>query len=183
MCAQAITFGCECGKTRCWNGEVCVLLSDYKEIFDKKLTEEQKVLDEAKEKRKAMAKGNEEKVLKKLSNVVVNDTAQQVKNGQSESQNQVADSQKAAQDKNSADGKKTIQEMAQDLKKKVEGKIPPLFLQQEEAKKQAQETVQETSDQAAKKAQQIQKETVKTNEDGKAVGIQIPGLPTISLPN
>jgi hypothetical protein len=66
MCTQALVFSCECGKNRCWNGESCVALKSYKKIFDAEQAEEQKVLNAAKEKRKADALANEEEIMTKL---------------------------------------------------------------------------------------------------------------------
>ncbi len=66
MCTQALVFSCECGKNRCWDGESCVALKSYKKIFDVEQAEEQKVLNAAKEKRKADALAHEEEIMNKL---------------------------------------------------------------------------------------------------------------------
>ena len=66
MCTQALVFSCECGKNRCWDGESCVALKSYKKIFDVEQAEEQKVLNAAKEKRKADALAHEEELMNKL---------------------------------------------------------------------------------------------------------------------
>jgi hypothetical protein len=66
VCTDAITNGCDCGKGRCWNGEVCTSLKSYKEIFAKEQAKEQKILDAAKEKRKALAIENQNKILNDL---------------------------------------------------------------------------------------------------------------------
>ncbi len=29
VCTSALTYGCECGKNRCWNGEKCVAIQEY----------------------------------------------------------------------------------------------------------------------------------------------------------
>jgi hypothetical protein len=51
ICTSAITYGCDCGKGRCWNEKSCVPVAVYKKTFDKKFEEEQKLLQEAKKKR------------------------------------------------------------------------------------------------------------------------------------
>lgn len=44
VAAQVITYSCDCGKGRCWNGETCVAMQDYKKIYDrKKAQEDQKI--------------------------------------------------------------------------------------------------------------------------------------------
>jgi hypothetical protein len=57
---------CDCGKGRCWNGNSCVFLKDYKKIFDQEQAEEQKILDAAKEKRKDAMLQNQVEVMKNI---------------------------------------------------------------------------------------------------------------------
>ena len=65
ICTSALTFGCDCGKGRCWNEKSCVSVKEYKNIFDKKFAEDQKILQEAKQKRQAQYQEN--------TNAIVND--------------------------------------------------------------------------------------------------------------
>jgi len=71
MCSQALTYACDCGKGRCWDGEMCVLMRDYKKIYDKEVKEEQKVLDAAKDKRKEASKESEQKIMVQMLGTVV----------------------------------------------------------------------------------------------------------------
>lgn len=75
ICTGAITNGCECGKGRCWDGETCISIESYKKIFEVEQVEEEKILNEAKEKRKEAAKVNQEAIMNKLiSKAVVADS-------------------------------------------------------------------------------------------------------------
>ncbi len=67
ICTQALVFACDCGKNSCWDGESCVAIKDYKKIFEAKQQEEQKLLDEAKEKRKADALANQAAIMVKFA--------------------------------------------------------------------------------------------------------------------
>ncbi len=66
ICTGAITNGCECGKGRCWDGESCISIESYKKTFAVEQVEEEKILNEAKEKRKEAAKENQEEIMDKL---------------------------------------------------------------------------------------------------------------------
>jgi hypothetical protein len=66
ICTGAITNGCECGKSRCWDGESCISIESYKKNFAAEQVEEEKILNEAKEKRKEAAKANQEEIMDKL---------------------------------------------------------------------------------------------------------------------
>ncbi len=66
MCTQALVFSCDCGKSRCWNGDSCIIASEYKKIFDAEQEKNQKLADEAKEKRKADAAANKAAIMVKF---------------------------------------------------------------------------------------------------------------------
>lgn len=70
ICADSSAFGCDCGKGRCWNGEFCVGMRDYKKVFDREQEEDQKILSEAKAKRAAAAKENRNAIMTKLTSSV-----------------------------------------------------------------------------------------------------------------
>lgn len=53
IAAQALTYACDCGKNRCWNGEHCVLIEDYKKIYDQKYAEERKKIAQERKKRES----------------------------------------------------------------------------------------------------------------------------------
>ncbi|NBR95171.1 MAG: hypothetical protein EBT55_02545 [Proteobacteria bacterium] len=40
VCTSALTYGCECGKNRCWNAEKCVALQDYQVQYQKQQEQE-----------------------------------------------------------------------------------------------------------------------------------------------
>jgi hypothetical protein len=77
ICAEAVTFSCDCGKNKCWNGEKCILTKDYKKIFEVRKAEEKKILDEKKDKRREAAKENQQLVLNNLIKKVAEDKKQQ----------------------------------------------------------------------------------------------------------
>jgi hypothetical protein len=66
VCSDAITYGCDCGKGRCWDGNQCVILRNYKKLFDQEQEKDAKVLSEAKKKRKDEAKANEQAMMEKF---------------------------------------------------------------------------------------------------------------------
>jgi len=66
ICTSAITFGCDCGKGRCWDNKSCVPVTQYKKTFDKNFEEEQKTLQEAKKKRQAEYQANSGAIVEDL---------------------------------------------------------------------------------------------------------------------
>jgi len=67
ICVRASVFSCECSKNHCWNGEECVFIRDYKNFFDVEYAKEQKILEAAKESRKAEALANRQAIIEKLN--------------------------------------------------------------------------------------------------------------------
>ena len=51
IAAQALTYACDCGKGRCWDGDKCAVMQDFKKIYNQKLEKEQKKISEAKKAR------------------------------------------------------------------------------------------------------------------------------------
>ncbi len=51
IAAQVVTFGCDCGKNRCWNGEHCTSLSDFKKIYEANQEKENKKIAQQRKKR------------------------------------------------------------------------------------------------------------------------------------
>ena len=217
MCSQALTYACDCGKGRCWDGEMCVLMRDYKKIYDKEVKEEQKILDAAKDKRKEALKESEQKIMIQMLGTVVagkiinvDPKAQSSSNVEKfyekdliEKSKQIVDDLKNPKDQTPAPAAASPQIQAapnpagttqieanpagithidanpvansQNTKKEdvKEFKVPPFFLQQEEAKEK------EKQGQAAK--------DVKTNAEVDKTKINkakpgISNLPEISLP-
>jgi hypothetical protein len=195
ICTQALIYGCDCGKNRCWNGEKCVLQKNYKETYDLEIAAEKKSLDKAKEERKIAAKENEQKIISKF---VVQDPNNQNSNNQNsnnqnsiESTPQALQITKAPQTTQSNQAAKTAQ-MLQDAITVIQpnslGKND-LDLANEELNSQPDQKVKEIDlppffQKRQQKAAQNQaneinsaKETTKSPKS-----LEIPGLPEISLP-
>lgn len=96
ICTSAVTFGCDCGKGRCWNEKSCASVAQYKKVFDKKFEEEQKLQQESKNKRKAEADANAGKIVDDLiakngTRTSTSDVAGAVKNNYNEFYNKNVD--------------------------------------------------------------------------------------------
>ena len=66
IAAQALTYACDCGKGRCWNGDRCVLMSDYKKQYDELQEKQSKKIAEARKNRENEYKENSNKRLREL---------------------------------------------------------------------------------------------------------------------
>ncbi|GDX35647.1 hypothetical protein LBMAG18_01580 [Alphaproteobacteria bacterium] len=66
VCSQARTFGCDCGKGKCWNNEKCVAVLEYKKVFDEMRQQEIDLMSEAKKKRVAKAKKYQQDLIKRM---------------------------------------------------------------------------------------------------------------------
>lgn len=66
VCSQARTFGCDCGKGKCWNDEKCIAVLEYKKIFDEMRQQEADFMSEAKKKRVAKAKKYQQDLIKRM---------------------------------------------------------------------------------------------------------------------
>ena len=66
ICDRSLQFSCDCGVARCWSNNNCLLISDYKKIYQRKLAKEQARLEKDKIARQAMAKANAEIITQKL---------------------------------------------------------------------------------------------------------------------
>jgi len=66
VCTYARTFGCDCGKGKCWNGEECVGVIAYKKIFDDLKLREFEEMSQAKKKRIAEAKKYQQDLIKRM---------------------------------------------------------------------------------------------------------------------
>ncbi len=69
VCSYAITFGCDCGKNRCLFEDKCIHVNEYKKIYENQNLENEKTLNEIRDKRKNVAKKFENDYLSKLSGV------------------------------------------------------------------------------------------------------------------
>lgn len=66
ICDTSLAISCDCGEKRCWNGKACVMNSDYKKIYDKKVKERQEKIAKEKEARKQDFQAQRQEILKKL---------------------------------------------------------------------------------------------------------------------
>ncbi|MBM3579927.1 MAG: hypothetical protein FJX34_04060 [Alphaproteobacteria bacterium] len=149
MCAQVVTSGCDCGKSRCWNDEKnsCVALRDYKKIFDARRAEEKERLEAEKKQREEEAKEDQAEMARNLSKQeAANNQAAPTQSGKESVIEKLLDKPTAATPPAPVAGEPVVE-------------IPPLFLQQQKAKEEAEK---KKSDSPAAPA--------------------IPGLPVIPLP-
>ncbi len=182
ICTQNTIYACDCGKGRCWNGETCVSLESYKKIYEAKVDKERKILDEAREKRKALAKESEQAILAKLmkkdekaasspssptSNATqLQQNAQKIRGALIPSANTDNDEIPPLSPEQEAALKKRIQN------RRENATVPPLFLQREQAK-QALSNLQNQGSDQAKTSQ-----TAPNQENS-----TLPELPVVPLPN
>jgi hypothetical protein len=66
VCTYARTFGCDCGKGKCWNGEECVGVLVYKKIYDNLKQREFEEMSQAKKKRIAEAKKYQQDLVRRM---------------------------------------------------------------------------------------------------------------------
>lgn len=195
VCTDSSAYGCDCGKGRCWNGEACMSLQDYKKIFDKEQEEEQKILAEAKQKRKEAAQENEKEMMAKIISQIPATSLTPDPNSPIQPNNNLAQFYQDKDAKTPPPAEKPLDTkvVQKDATKTDEvpviglpgtiapsqntppapsgnPKIPPLFLQQQKAKEDAAA--------AAKTPSQTQG-TTQSNTSGSVP----PGLPEIPLPN
>lgn len=55
ICAWKITYACDCGKGKCWDGRSCVAMKKYEKFYNKQEEKERKIVEEARQKRKIQA--------------------------------------------------------------------------------------------------------------------------------
>lgn len=72
ICTTVTVYGCECGKSRCWNDEKksCVALNDYKKIFNAKKEKEKEIAAAARKKREEESQENQQGMLNNFINNV-----------------------------------------------------------------------------------------------------------------
>ena len=69
ICTQAITYACECGKNKCWNGERCSAMQDYQKIFAVRQAREKERLAIAKRARQELLEENTDSI---IGNIIEN---------------------------------------------------------------------------------------------------------------
>lgn len=155
VCAQAITYGCDCGKGRCWDGETCVMLKDYKKIFDIEKEEEEKILAEARKQRQEAAKANEKSIMSGLINKTA--TAEQSPPNSNQANNSAVATEKV------------VPESSPIVIDTGNVKIPEMFLRQEKEKQAEMDKKNQTKE--------------KDQKENSAPMLTLPGLPIVPLPN
>lgn len=55
ICEWRITYACDCGKGRCWDGSVCIAMGEYEDVYAKQQEKERRIIEEAKQKRRIQA--------------------------------------------------------------------------------------------------------------------------------
>ena len=58
ICAKTLTFGCDCGPTRCWYENKCITIASYKKIFAKKSEEDERNLEAKRREREERIKND-----------------------------------------------------------------------------------------------------------------------------
>jgi hypothetical protein len=182
ICTEESNYACDCGKGRCWNGEACVSLESYKKIYETKKAKEQKILDQAKDKRQAEAKESQQAILAKLTkkdnNAAASKPAPAAAAAPAQPQPVVTKTPATASANNDTIPPLSPQQEAA-LKNQAPSKtgsatVPPLFLQQEQAKQAAASSQNPAPNQAAN--------TQPAPTPSPANSIP-PGLPVVPLPN
>ncbi len=201
FCSRKVEFGCDCGFNRCWNGDSCVGMAKYQEVYDKKKAEEDKMIAEVREKRKADFEANQQLMLEYLVSQSLssvnsenpqdpqNPEAQQAKPNNNLAEfykdfnpnpivpnininpNKVVNNQAPTQQPIKISPAKTI-----DIPVSGSPKIPPLFLQQQKEKEAA-----EAKKQAEAKKDDEKKKDTKEDSGSKSSEESSP-LPFIPLP-
>lgn len=194
ICTQALNYGCDCGKNRCWNGETCVTQKSFKRIFDAEKEKEKAKLAEAKRRRQAVAQENQDVIMSKLINkIAIDNEATDLANINKANAASAAASMEirnAPQEIIAAPPPPVVQNITQQRPSTAAtttSSIPPFFAQQEE--KKAQQMAAEAAAKAAiEKAlatgqaanPQATTTTKSTKED--PLVLTLPGLPVIPLP-
>ncbi len=66
IAAQVLTYACDCGKSKCWNGDKCVAMLDYKKVFDQKQEAERAKMAEAKKARHQAYQNNSSAIIQAM---------------------------------------------------------------------------------------------------------------------
>lgn len=66
MCAQALTYSCDCLEDGCFDGEKCVKIADYKYLYQEIKAKEKALLDKQRQERESKFKQNRVRILQRL---------------------------------------------------------------------------------------------------------------------
>lgn len=202
FCSRKVEFGCDCGYGRCWDGISCIETVKYQRIYEQKKAEEDKLLAEAREKRKADFEANQQLMMEYLiSQTLANADNANAQNPQDPNAPPAPPNNNLAEFYKNYNSNPMMQNLSNNPNQVVNNsapirqpvvvkpaetleipvsespKIPPLFLQQQKAKEGAE----------AKKLAETKKDDEKkkdTNEDNKSKSEEESSpLPFIPLPN
>lgn len=194
ICTQALSYGCDCGKNRCWNGETCVTQKSYKRIFDAEKEKENAKLAEAKKRRRAAAQENQDAIMSKLlGKIAIDNEATDLANATKANvaAAMAMDTPLPPQEIVAVAPPPVVQNVTQQKPPTTAANIPPFFAQQEEKKAQqmaAEAAAKAAIEKALATAQAANppattttaQTTKKTTED--PAMMTLPGLPVIPLP-
>lgn len=142
ICTMALTYGCDCGVDRCWQGDKCVTIEEYKKTYEIKAAEEQDNLEQLKKKRRLEFEENRRRIVEKFKNSssIQNHILQAKAANKSMNESESSSKKEGNSDPNPlADlmkqGAQKIQEV-KDSKTKQKFSIPEFFLRKQEAEKQ-----------------------------------------------
>lgn len=99
---QVVTYACDCGKNKCWNGEKCVLMQEYKQLFDKRQEKNKRKIEEAKNARSEEYRENSNERLQGLISKVVADPNNSNNQNSNNNMAQFSDKLPADSNKNSS---------------------------------------------------------------------------------
>lgn len=66
VCTYARTFGCDCGRGKCWSGNECMAVIEYKKVFDKMKIQEFEEISKLKLKRIVEAKKYQQDLIRRM---------------------------------------------------------------------------------------------------------------------
>lgn len=190
ICTQALNYGCDCGKNRCWNGETCVTQKSFKRIFDAEQEKENAKLAVAKRRRREAAEENQDVVMSKLINQIAidNETLDLANAAKANAAAAMAmDSRIVPLDnQNISQSPPPVVQNIPQKQPPTTGTIPPFFAQQEE-KKAKQAALEAAAREEIAKAMAADPQATTTTQTKKStqadpIIMTLPGLPVIPLP-
>lgn len=73
ICTYAINFSCDCGKNRCLYEDKCIPLQEYQKIYEEKIKNDNKIIEDIKKKRLKTSKKFQNDYVNKLSGIYGSD--------------------------------------------------------------------------------------------------------------
>lgn len=66
MCTKSLTYACDCGRGRCWDGKKCTAMMDYRVVFEKRKAREDAELAKARAARREESEENSQIIVRSL---------------------------------------------------------------------------------------------------------------------